>query len=381
LIAIGARVGFEHGGGRALCSRSRDRNMLNSFGAINMNIVDVIKEQISGELLGKLASALGSNEATTTKAVSGAVPTILSVLANLASSAGGADKLISSLRRVDAGAVGNVIDSLRSGNTKAVEEKGGDLLGSLLGGGSLASIVNIISQFAGLGSGSTKSLLSLLAPLVLGAIANHFKTAALNPHALTSFFEDQKSNITRAMPAGLSIPNLQGLTSAARDQAAAASSALPAWLLPLVAVGALALLGWWFLSQQQPAQPEVAPPGPVADRPAPPIKNVPVPDSPDFVRELTNVYSTATETLAKVKDVATAEAAVPDLKGLVSTLDTIKPLYEKLPDSAKSAVAALQSKNLGSLKDLIAKVLAITGVGEKLKPILDDVVAKLSAFT
>jgi hypothetical protein len=348
-----------------------------------MNIVDSIKEQLSGDILGKLGSVLGTNEATTTKAVSGAVPTILSLLSSIASSAGGADKLISSLRKFDVGALGSAVDSLRSGNAKAVEEKGGDLLGSLLGGGALASIVNVLSQFAGLGSGSTKSLLSILAPLVLGAISNHFKNVPLNPQALTSFFEEQKGNISRAMPAGLSLPNLQGLTSAAKEQAAQASSAFPAWLIGLVAIGALALLGWYYLSQQ-PA--EAPPAGPVADTPAPAVKNmppinVPVADSPDFVRELTQVYSSATDTLAKVKDVASAEAAEPELKGLVSTVDKIKPLYDKLPEAAKSAVTALQSKQLAPLKDLIATVLAKTGVGEKLKPILDDLVAKLSAFS
>jgi hypothetical protein len=344
-----------------------------------MNIVEAIKDQLSADLLGKLSSVIGTGEATTTKAVSGAVPTILSVLASIASSAGGADRLIGALRKFDAGSLGNLAEGLRSGNVKAVEEKGGDLLGSLLGGGALTSMVNILSQFTGLGSGSTKSLLSLIAPLVVGVISNHFKNVPLNPQALTSFFEEQKPNITRAMPAGLSLPNLQGLTSAAGAEAAKVASGLPAWVLPAIAVGVVALLGWWFLSQQ-PAQAPVGEPGPVADSVGPPTAKASLPDSPDFVRELTKVYSTATETLTKVKDVPSAEAAVSDLKGLGSTLERITPLFDNLPETAKAAVAALQTKNLDPLKALIAKVLAITGVSEKLKPILDDLLARLSAI-
>jgi hypothetical protein len=354
------------------------RPIIISLGVIDMNIVDLIKDQLSGELLGKLSGVLGANEATTTKAVSGAIPSILSVLASLASSGSGAEKLIPALRSFDAGGLANIVNSLRSGNTKEVEQKGSDVLGSLLGGGTLASIVNILSQFAGLGSGSTKNLLALLAPLVLSAISGQFKNKPLNAQGLTSFFDEQKSNITRAMPAGLSLPNLQGLTSAARTEAAKAASGMPGWLLPVIAVGALALLGWYFLSQRPQEVPLADPAPPV--KPAEVDKPLSVPDSPDFIKELTSVYTSATDTLAKVKDVPSAEAAVPTLRGLVSTLDGITPLFDKLPETAKTAVAALQSKNLDPLKELITKVLAITGVGEKLKPILDDLLTKLTAL-
>src|SRR5262245_52300049 len=140
-----------------------------------MNLVDSIKDQLSGDVLSKLGGLLGENEATTAKATTAAVPSLLSVLAALVSSQGGIQKLIEALRNLGAGSLGDVLGGLRTGDAAAVQQKGGDLLGSLLGGGTLAALVAALSKFSGLGSGSTKGLLAYLMPLVLGSIAGQFK--------------------------------------------------------------------------------------------------------------------------------------------------------------------------------------------------------------
>ncbi len=352
-----------------------------------MNIVDLIKEQLSGDLLGKLGSALGQNQATTTKAATAAVPSLLSILMGLASSPGGTEKLLSALKHFDANSLGTVLNSLRTGNVTEVQGKGGDLLGSLLGGGTLASVVGALSKFAGIDSTSLKGLMGTLLPLILGVISSQFKNKPLTGQGLSSFFQEQKSNITAAMPAGLSlgdIPGLAGVRSAASQAASAvpAASGLPSWLIPAAVVALLALAGGWYYFNQVAEVPPVqeaagAPKGAVATNP----KMVPELPVPDVVGDLTKLYTSATETLNKIKDVPTAEAAVPTLDVFAGTLDRLKPLVQNLPEAAKTALSALQSKNLGTFKDLVAKVLAIPGVSEKLKPILDGLVTKLSALT
>ena len=99
-----------------------------------MNIVDLIKDQLSGEMIGSLSTLLGKDQATATKAVTGAVPALLSVLAGLAKSPGGIEKILSGLRTFDATSIANVVSALRSGNAAPIQQKGGELLGSLLGG-------------------------------------------------------------------------------------------------------------------------------------------------------------------------------------------------------------------------------------------------------
>jgi hypothetical protein len=371
-----------------------------------MNIVDVIKSQLGGEVLGKLSSLIGESEDKTRTAVDAAVPALLSSLAGLASTGGGAEKLINALRQVDqapqGGGLGDVLSN--SGQAGAWLEKGGSLLSVLLGSAALPTIISIVGKFAGLAAGPLKNLLGYLAPIILASIAKQMG-GALTPQRLTSFFAEQKSNIARAVPAGFSLADLPSIgtpSAPSRPVAASAavSSGLPSWLLPLVGLALLAGLAYWFLSgpAEQPA-PAPAPAGPaptVAQREAMAIRNAPpaakeappvvkeamaaLPDPAKLSTDLGSLFTHATEYLTGVKDAATANAALPKLKDLDTQADGYKALWDKLPDAAKASVAKVVSDHLGALKELAGKVLAIGGVGDILRPVLDALIAKLTEF-
>jgi len=365
-----------------------------------MNIIDVIKSQLGSEILGKLSSLVGESEDKTKAAVGAAVPGLLSVLASLATS-GGADKLINALKQVDTGSGGGFSDVL-SGQAGQVAEKGGSLLNILLGSNALPAIISILSKFSGVAAGPLKTLLSYLAPLILAMIAKQFSGKPLTSSALSSFFEEQKPNINADLPPGLSLANIPGfatVTTAPRPVASTApaeSSGLPGWLLPLVGLGLLGALAWYFFGNQ-PVEVKPDAETPVALKPAPAVvnkeepKSVPepvmpkvdlsLPDPTKLGTDLTSVFTSLTDLLGSVKDVPTAEVAAPKLTDMTPRIDGLKALWDKLPDAGKSTVTKIVVDNLGKLKELVAKVLAIPGVSDKLKPVLDTVVAKLSAFT
>ena len=341
-----------------------------------MDLVKSVLDQLSPDLLGKLGSSLGEGEATTAKAVSAGVPSIFSMLAGLVSNPASLEKLVSLLRNFDVGSIGKVVESMRGGHAGPAVEQGPDILGSLLGGGTLATVIGALSKFSGLGPAVGKKLLGLLTPLVLGAIAGQFKGKAVTAQGLTSLFAEQKSNIARAMPAGFSPGGLGGVPK---------PSGLPKWLLPVAGLALLGLLAWYFVGQ--PKEPAMVPP-PAAEGgpglvepagPAPPKVEV-MPEGAKFAGDLSNIYTSATETLSGITDATSADAAEPKLKGLLGSVDALKPLWDKLPEGAKASVAAVQSKYLEPLKALVAKVVALPVIGEKLKPTLDDLVAKMTAF-
>lgn len=366
-----------------------------------MNIVDVIKSQLGGEILGKLSSVIGESEDKTKTAVTAAVPALLSVLAQLASSSGGADKLINALKQVDTGSRGGFGDVL-SGQAGQVAEKGGNLLNILLGSSALPAIISILSKFSGVAAGPLKTLLSYLAPMILATIAKQFSGKSLTSSDLSSFFAEQKSNITAALPPGLSLANIPGFATATTaprpvaSTASAESSGLPAWLLPLVGLGLLGALAWYFFGNP-PAEVKPVAEAPVAVKEAPvvvqkeepkpvpepvvPKVEVSLPDPTKLSTDLTTVFTSLTDILDGVKDVPTAETAAPKLTDLTPKLDGLKTLWDKVPDAGKSAISKIAVDHLGKLKELVAKVLAIPGVSEKLKPVLDTILAKLSAFT
>ncbi|MGD0043955.1 MAG: DUF937 domain-containing protein, partial [Isosphaeraceae bacterium] len=330
-----------------------------------MNIVDVIKSQLSGEVLAKLSSLVGESEDKTKAAVGAAVPGLLSVLASLATS-GGADKLINALKQVDTGTGGGFGDVL-SGQAGQVAEKGGSLLNILLGSSALPGIISILSKFTGVPAGPLKTLLSYLAPLILATIAKQFSGKPLTSSALSSFFAEQKSNINAALPPGLSLANIPGFTTATtapRPVASAApaeSSGLPGWLLPLVALGLLGALAWYFFGNQ-PAELKPVAETPLvkeeAPKPVPVLPKVELPAVPDPTKigtDLTSIFTSLTDILGGVKDVPTAETAAPKLTDLTPKLDGLKTLWDKLPDAAKSSISKIAVDHLGKLKELVAK--------------------------
>ncbi|HWT83186.1 MAG TPA: DUF937 domain-containing protein, partial [Candidatus Methylomirabilis sp.] len=322
-----------------------------------MNIVDVIKSQLGGEILGKLSSVIGESENKTETAVTAAVPGLLAVLAQLASSSSGADKVINSLKQVDTGPSGGLGDILSGGRTGPALEQGGSLLNILLGSGALPAILSFLSKFAGIASGSGKSLLSLLAPLILSTIAKQFAGRSLTAQALSSFFAEQKPNINAALPPGFSLANIPGFTTTTAttaprpvaSTAPAESSGLPGWLLPLVGLCLLGALAWYFFGGGQHAVEEKpAPvPAPVVERkePKPVVEPVvvkreepkhvvepvvpkvelpAVPDPTKIGTDLGAIYTSLTDLLGGIKDVPTAEAAIPSLTDLTPKIDGLQ---------------------------------------------------------
>jgi Bacterial protein of unknown function (DUF937) len=366
-----------------------------------MNIVDVIKSQLGSEILSKLSSVIGESEDKTKTAVTAAVPGLLSMLAQLASSSSGADKVINALKQVDTGPSGGLGDILSGGNTAPAVEKGGSLLNILLGASALPGILSLLSKFAGIASGPAKSLLSLLAPLILSTIAKQFAGKSLTSQALSSFFAEQKPHINAALPAGFSLANIPGFstttaTTAPRPAASTTpveSSGLPSWLLPLVGLGLLGALAWYFFGTGQPAVDEkpVPEPAPVVRReePKPAVEPVvpkaelpALPDPAKVGTDLGSIYTSLTDLLGGIKDVPTAEAAVSKLTtDLTPRIDGLQALWDKLPDLGKSTVAKVTTDHLATLKELVAKVLAIAGVSDKIKPVVDTLIDKLAAFS
>lgn len=356
-----------------------------------MSIVDLIKNQLSGEVLDKLSAAIGESPEKTRAASNAAVPSILSMLTNSALSGKGLEGLLSALRDFDGA---DPVATLKTPGTPA-PPPGGDILGSLLGP-NLSSLLNLLSKFAGVGVPAMKTLLSYIGPMILSVLASQLKgRGGLTPANLTSLLTAEKANIARAVPAGLSLADLTPppIVTTRPATTAAEESSLPGWLLPLLA---LALIGAGLYFFMQPAEAPAptpneaenpAPPPGEAPRATPPIEtpkadlDVAIPTADEVSKRLDDVYSGVTQALADVKDVPTAEAAAPKLTAFDTQLDAIKSLWDKIPTDAKATVAKVTAEHLDTLKGVVTKVLEIPGVGEKLKPILDAIITKLAGFS
>jgi hypothetical protein len=346
-----------------------------------MNLVNMIESQLSDAVMSKLSSLLGTGEESTRSAVGAAVPALFSGLSNLASAPGGAQKLISALGKFDAGSLGNLTNMLTA-NPGALLDQGSSLLSSLLGGNLLSTITGALTRFTGIGSGSSQKLLGYLMPLVLGGVAKRFAGKTITPDGLMSMFAEQKANLAEALPDGFSLGNLPGAATAAAGAAAGAAAAgaeqagssLLRWLLPLAAVALIALALWAaFRPTTPPSSPTVAIPeaGDRAGKAA---------DVGQIQGALTDNFKSASNWLSDITDAASATAAVPKLTELSTKLAGMKAAVDKLPEAARAKINELVKSKLEPLDEQLAKLQWIPGVGDKIKPVADQLIDRFASL-
>jgi hypothetical protein len=360
-----------------------------------INLVSLIMDFLTPDMIGRIANGLGLDANKVQSAVSAGVPGLLAGLSGVAATPGGPQKLVAAAKQEPA-TPGNVADMLGGGDGQSsVVARGSQLLGSLLGSRNQNALTEATGRFAGLGQGSSSSLLGMLAPIVMGTLAQ--QPGGLNPNGIASLLASQKNNIAAALPSGFS--NLLGgtglldsLGGAARDTAGAADQAARTtgsavyaagnagqravsgtaarwlWLIPLAAI--IAGLVYWFNGPaQQAGQPNVA------STQSPTVGGV------DVGKQATDSLSSLRTTLSGVTDVASAKAALPKLQEVTGQIDKTGGVIGSLSAGQRQTIANIVNPQMPAVNQLFDKVLAIPGVDQVLKPTIDAMKAKLATLT
>ena len=359
-----------------------------------MNIVSIAMQYLTPMIVDKIASSLGISSPLVTKAIGAILPSILAGMVGTSAKPDGLDKLTEVLGKQDTGILGKLGDLIGGGGQGALVQGGTDVLGSLLGGQGLGALVGAAAKFAGIGDGPAKSLIGMIAPVALGSLASQVKADNLDAGGIARLLMGQKDNIAAAMPKGFAEllggagPFAAGLPAMAASAAPAAQPAQPrpsatvhdmaahrpaapqrsSWLPWAAALAALVLGGWYFLggSPKQVALPAV-PKGIVVD-------------GQDVGAQLGSAAERLRGTLAGVRDEASARAAAPQLTQMVQQLDALSPARGKLNADGRKALASYATTVLAVIRPLIENALKASGAGPVLKPVLDQVLARLDAL-
>jgi hypothetical protein len=375
-----------------------------------MNLVDLVKDQLTSQVLGSLGNLIGTNESQTRSATAAAVPALLGGLSSLASTQNGASQLASALGGLDLGALGNLAGLLGGSNASRVADQGGSLLSSLFGTSASGKMVETLAGFLGMKPGIARSLLAYLAPVVLGMVAKQFSGGRADAAGLQRLFAEQAGNIKSALPAGLSLADF-GTGSGSRPTAAShgrehhepARSGFPAWL-PLVLLPLLALGAWWLMNRDKMAKEdggvlieERMKKGPVEidrttviekagkDLEEAVVETISI--DPKFVeavrlgKNTTDLFGGLASVLKGVTNEETARLAIPELEKLGPMLSGVQLEAEKLPGEEKTAFAEFVTKNLGLLQKVIDTAMAIPGVKELLGPVVTPMIETLTKLS
>ena len=373
------------------------------------NLVSVVMQFLTPDMIAKIASALGLDRTVAQKAIGGVVPALLASLADVASTPTGARQVANTLAQQQPGSLESLKGLIGSSGQNNLAETGSSMLSGLFGGGALDTMAQSIGKFAGLDGGSSKSLLGMLGPVVLGALGQQQRSAGLDAGGLASLLASQKDQIAAAIPPGLAdqlsaaglIDRAAGglrsgaaaasaagsrIAGAAASQAASAttSAAASQWPYWLAGVAVLGGLLWYALGR--PGGDTVAEmQRPAATQPATGTVGMAPSDLTIGGVNLTNQVNSSVGTLRSVlptiTDAASAQAALPKLHEATAQLNEVSTLATKLTPEGKSALARLIATATPAINQMCDKVLATPGVGDIAKPAIDELRGKLDTLS
>lgn len=357
---------------------------------MSFNVVELVKNEISGEMLGQMGTLLGNDSSKVEAGLASAIPGLLNGLTQRASVPGGADSLFGAVNDQDEGLLGNIGSMLGGDQGNTLLQGGVKALTGLLGTSGLGTLGTVLSGVSGLSSGGSKSLLGLVAPIIIGVLKRKVLGGGLNASSLMSLLTDQKSNVDSAMPAGLNQAissssllsdfnnNSSGAATRPADYSAnttPTASGTSGWkkFLPVLAIGLLAIGAFKYFTGGD-AVDQVKESGTNAVSSVTDAANI---DVDGLGKNFTGLFGETTGALEGITDVDSAKSSIPALTGLADKFGGLTGTMDKVPDAAKGPLAGIVSTGLETLTPLLEKIRAIPGVGAVIDPIVQPMIETL----
>jgi outer membrane protein OmpA-like peptidoglycan-associated protein len=173
---------------------------------MSINLLESLKEHLSGDVISNLASLVGESQAGTESALQSAISTLLSGLIKQSRDSQSIGKLFNMLvsGSHDGGLLSNLGALSRGGEESGqLLTQGGNLLSSLFGD-SFSGAADLIANASGISKNSSSSLLNFVTPVTLGLLGKVLKTENISsPDGLAQLLSGQSGFIKDYLPAGL----------------------------------------------------------------------------------------------------------------------------------------------------------------------------------
>ena len=155
------------------------------------NLVSSAMQFLTPDLVAKIARTLDIDSEVAQSVVGAAVPAILASFAGLAAKPAGAQQLFDTLEQQGPDTPSQIASAIGGPDQKAIADTGSGLLSALLGGSELNTLVSAVSTFSGISRNAGKSVLGLLAPMVVGALGQQQRSGGLDASGLANLLSDR----------------------------------------------------------------------------------------------------------------------------------------------------------------------------------------------
>jgi Bacterial protein of unknown function (DUF937) len=392
------------------------------------NLVSLIMQFLTPDIVARIAATLGLGRTEAQAGISAAVPALLAAFSGVADKPGGSQILSDAIKN-QSGVLDNVMSMVGGGSPSSLVDKGSNMLASLLGSHDQSALAGAVGKFAGIGQSTGSSLIGMLGPVIMGVIGKQIGSRSLDAGSVSGLLASQKEQIAQALPQGFGrllggtgiLDSLDGAaetaaaaasqagraanaaaaqvgSSASRSagyaghQARAAASATPSWIY--WAIPALVVAGLLFylfgrdteqvaqtttppVTQTKQVTEGMAPRDQVTPRMAPATQSIMV-GGVDIGKQLGDNFSNLRTSLAGITDVESARAALPKLQEATAAIDKVNGMVPQLSAEQRLSVSGLVTPAMAAINQMFEKVLAIPGVGDVLKPTVDNLKTKLA---
>jgi len=161
-----------------------------------MALLDMLQQRLGGDAVNQISSRIGADPGTTGNAIDAALPLLISALARNTSDTGRAQSLASAVSNDHDG---SILDDVPGYVSRASEKPGAGILRHVLGGRQQA-VQTGLSQATGLDAGKAGTLLTMLAPLLMGAIGRAKKEKSLDAGGLSTLLTGEEEQLKQTAP-------------------------------------------------------------------------------------------------------------------------------------------------------------------------------------
>jgi hypothetical protein len=161
-----------------------------------MSLLQMLQQRLGGQAVEQISRKLGADPGTTGNAIDAALPLLLTAVARNATQGGQAQSLHQAVTQDHDG---GILDNVSGYLNQAESGPGAGILRHVLGG-KQQTVQTGLSQATGLDAGKTGQLLTMLAPLVMGAIGRANREKQLDSNGLSTLLTGEQEQLKESAP-------------------------------------------------------------------------------------------------------------------------------------------------------------------------------------